>query len=82
MYWLGRQVCKAHTLALCGGPYAQASALLISEVLQHNPNHEGALLEYVIIVLERGLTSDATRILLRLLVNNHGDPRVRCCSTL
>ncbi|CAL8471421.1 g10963 [Coccomyxa elongata] len=71
------KVCKANTLALCGGPYAQASALLISEVLQHNPNHEGALLEYVLIVLERGLTSDATRILLRLLVNNHGDARVR-----
>lgn len=72
------QVCKAQTLAQCGGPYAHAASLLISEVLQNNPNHEGALLEYVLIVLQRGLAADATRILLRLLVNNHGSARVRC----
>jgi hypothetical protein len=79
------QVCKAQTLAQCGGPYAHAASLLISEVLQNNPNHEGALLEYVLIVLQRGLAADATRILLRLLVNNHGNARVRCgqrCCTL
>ncbi|EIE19755.1 TPR-like protein [Coccomyxa subellipsoidea C-169] len=71
------KVCKARTLARCGGPYAHAAALLISEVLQANPNQDGALLEYVLIVLQRGLAADATRILLRLLVNNHGNARVR-----
>jgi len=71
------QVAKAQTLVRCGSPYAAAAAALVSEVLQKDPAHEAALLEYVLIVLERGLVSDATRILMRLLVNNHGNARVR-----
>ena len=62
---------------MCGEPYKHAAALLVSEVLHKHPEHEGALLEYVRIVLDRGLTADAMRILLRLLVNNHERTAVR-----
>lgn len=72
------QVCKAQALAALGGAYKGAAALLVSEALRAEPEHAGALLEYVIIVLERGLVADALRILLRLLVRRHGDARVRC----
>jgi hypothetical protein len=72
------QVGKARALRALGGPYAEAAALLVLEALRGDPEHEGALLEYVITVLERGLVADALRILLRLLVRSHGNARVRC----
>lgn len=71
------QVCKAQTLYLCGEAYKHAAALLVSEVLHRDPEHEGALLEYVRIVLDRGLEADAMRILLRLLVNSRERNTVR-----
>ena len=71
------QVCKAQALTALGGAYKDAAALLVSEALRADPEHEGALLEYVVIILDRGLVSDALRILLRLLVKSHGDARVR-----
>ena len=72
------QVCKAQALAKLGGAYRDAAAALVAEVLRGDPEHEGALLEYVIIILERGLIRNATRILLRLLVKSHGNAFVRC----
>lgn len=71
------QVCKANALLQCGAAYKQAAALLISEVLQHSPSQEEALLQYVKIILEKEHYKDATRILLRLLVNNHANSVVR-----
>ena len=76
------QVCKARALAQFGPPYADAAGLLISEVLQKEPEHEGALLEYVARVLARGADADALRILLRLLVRSHGNARVRYAAAL
>ena len=64
------QVRRAQTLCMCGEAYKHAAALLVSEALHRDPEHEGALLEYVRIVLDRGHTADALRILLRLLVNS------------
>ena len=75
------QVCKAQALYMCGEPYKHAAALLVSEVLHKDPEHEGALLEYVRIVMDRGLHADAMRILLRLLVHSHERTAVRqACS--
>ena len=71
------QVCKAQTLYMCGEAYRHAAALLVSEVLHRDPAHEGALLEYVRIVLDRGHTADAVRLLLRLLVNSRERTTVR-----
>lgn len=62
---------------MCGEPYKHAAALLVSEVLHKDPEHEGALLEYVRIVMDRGLHADAMRILLRLLVHSHERNAVR-----
>ena len=76
------QVCKAQALAALGGAYRDAAALLVSEALRADPEHEGALLEYVAVVLDRGLVRDALRILLRLLVKSHGDARVRSAPSL
>lgn len=72
------QVGKARALGELGAPYGEAAALLVSEALRGDPEHEGALLEYVVVVLGRGLVADALRILLRLLVRSHGNARVRC----
>lgn len=74
------QVCKAQALAKLGGAYRDAAAALVAEVLRGKPEHEGALLEYVNIILGRGLVRDATRILLRLLVKSHGNALVRCAA--
>ena len=71
------QVRKARTLYMCGETYRHAAALLVSEALRRDPGHEGALLEYVRIVLDRGHTADAIRILLRLLVNSRERTAVR-----
>ena len=77
------QACKAQALYMCGEPYKHAAALLVSEVLHKEPEHEGALLEYVRIVLDRGLFADAMRILLRLLVHSHEKTAVRqACNVL
>ena len=59
------------------GAYRHAAALLVSEALHRDPEHEGALLEYVRIVLDRGHTADAVRILLRLLVDSRERTIVR-----
>ena len=71
------QVRKAQTLYMCGEAYKHAAALLVSEALHRDPEHEGALLEYVRIVRDRGHTADAVRILLRLLVNSRERTTVR-----
>lgn len=76
------QVCKAQALYMCGEPYKHAAALLVSEALHKDPEHEGALLEYVRIVMDRGLFADAMRILLRLLVNSHERTAVRQAGSL
>ena len=76
------QVGKARALGALGGPYAEAAALLVSEALRGDPEHEGALLEYVAIVLQRGHVADALRILRRLLVRSHGNARVRCAACI
>ena len=75
-------MCKARALASLGGAYRDAAAATIAEVLRREPEHGGALLEYVRVVLARGLIRDATRILLRLLVRRHGDAAVRCAAPL
>ena len=76
--WPARvQVCKARTLHMCGEAYRHAAALLVSEALHRDPEHEDALLEYVRIVQDRGHTADAVRILLRLLVNSRERTTVR-----
>ena len=62
---------------MCGDAYRHAAALLVSEALHRDPEHEGALLEYVRIVRDRGHTADAVRILLRLLVNSRERTTVR-----
>ncbi len=67
---------------MCGEPYKHAAALLVSEVLHKDPEHEGALLEYVRIVMDRGLHADAMRILLRLLVHSHERNAVRQAGSL
>ena len=74
------QVAKAQTLCMCGGAYKHAAALLVYEALRADPGHAGALLEYVRIVLDRGLVTDAMRILLRLLVNSRERTTVRQAS--
>lgn len=71
------QVAKAQTLYMCGEAYKHAAALLVYEALRADPEHAGALLEYVRIVLDRGLVTDAMRILLRLLVNSRERTTVR-----
>ena len=71
------QVRKAQTLYMCGEAYRHAAALLVSEALRRDPEHEGALLEYVRIVRDRGHAADAVRILLRLLVNSRERTTVR-----
>ena len=73
----GMQVRKAQMLYMCGEAYRHAAALLVSEALHRDPEHEGALLEYVRIVRDRGHTADAVRILLRLLVNSRERTTVR-----
>lgn len=71
------QVRKARTLYMCGEAYRHAAALLVSEALHRDPEHEGALLEYVRIVQDRGHAADAVRILLRLLVKSRERTAVR-----
>ena len=76
------QVCKAQALYMCGEAYKHAAAQLVSQALHRNPEHEGALLEYVRIVMDRELFADAMRILLRLLVNSHERTTIRQASSL
>ena len=73
-------MAKAQTLYVCGEAYKHAAALLVYEALRADPEHAGALLEYVRIVLDRGLVTDAMRILLRLLVNSRERTTVRQAS--
>ncbi len=73
-------MAKAQTLYMCGEAYKHAAALLVYEALRADPQHPGALLEYVRIVLDRGLAADAMRILLRLLVNSRERTTVRRAS--
>jgi len=76
------QVCKAQALYMCGEAYKHAAAQLVSQALHRNPEHEGALLEYVRIVMDRELFADAMRILLRLLVNSRERTTIRQAASL
>ena len=73
------QVCKAQAPDCVGGAPTRTRRPCWSRRRwrAETPEHEGALLEYVVIILDRGLVSDALRILLRLLVKSHGDARLR-----
>ncbi|GBG61368.1 hypothetical protein CBR_g20400 [Chara braunii] len=50
---------------------------IIMGILKENGEHQGALFEYGVIALDKGMYQDALRVFLRLLVINQSDKRVK-----
>lgn len=61
-----------------GGNYQDAAARVLTSLLDREPGHPGALAAYAMMAAERGMPSDAVRVLLSLLVQRPEDTAIRC----
>ena len=75
------QVSTAAALYSMGGAYQDAAATVVMNILQQSPDHWEGLYLYAGIAADRGMTEDAVRVLLRLLVHDPEHAGVRCIFT-
>ncbi len=74
----GVQVAMVRVLHAMGGSYRDAAARVLTSLLDREPGHPGALAAYATMAAERGMPSDAVRVLLSLLVQRPEDTAIRC----
>lgn len=74
----GVQVAMVRVLHAMGGSYQDAAARVLTSLLDREPGHPGALAAYAMMAAERGMPSDAVRVLLSLLVQRPEDTAIRC----
>ena len=72
-----QQVSVASLLYSMGDQYKDVAASVVMGILEADEADAGALFQYASIAQDRGLTQDATRVFLRLLVLNQDDSKVK-----
>ena len=71
------QAAMVEVLYKMGDSYREAAAKVVMDILQREEGHPGALFQYAAIANDRGLTEDAVRVLLRLLVLDPDNAKVK-----